>query len=98
MTDEGVPGATPPPEPTTRQVGWYRDRQTGRRSYWNGVEWIDLAAAVTPLTFKPEPLAPAAPPPPPTVAAKKVFDRQAKLIAASVVVAVVILESCWAWC
>jgi hypothetical protein len=90
MTDEHVPSGPSAREPTTREVGWYRDRKTGRRSFWNGVAWTDLADAITPLTLEPEPVTPAPLAPPPVVP-KKAFDRRAKLIAASAAVGVVIL-------
>lgn len=37
----------------TRKVGWYRDRNTGKRQFWNGVSWIDVAGAVTAFTVEP---------------------------------------------
>jgi hypothetical protein len=93
MTDEGVPSGPPEGGPTNRKAGWYRDRQTGRRSFWNGVAWTDLADAVTPLTLEPEPEAAPdpAPLPSPPVAPKRGFDQRAKLIAGSVAAVVVIL-------
>ena len=45
----------------TRRVGWYRDRNTGKRQFWNGVSWIDVAGEVTPFTIEPPRSTPPAP-------------------------------------
>ena len=48
--------------PSVRKVGWYRDRKTGRRSFWNGTAWVNLSDVVTPFTL--EAVAPGPPPQP----------------------------------
>ena len=51
MTEEGTK-LTPPAPP---RIGWYRDRRTGQRRYWNGVAWLALGELVTPFTIEPAP-------------------------------------------
>jgi hypothetical protein len=66
MTEE-APGPTfPRGGPAGARPGWYRDRTTGHRRYWNGATWIDLADLVTPFPFQSKPpVAPLRSPPPP---------------------------------
>jgi lysophospholipase L1-like esterase len=88
MTDEGVAGEPAAPGPTSRKAGWYRDRKTGQRRFWNGVAWVDLSDAITPFTVEPAPAL--APSPSPAVTGKKI-DRRPKIIGSSVGVVVLIL-------
>lgn len=93
MTEEGLSGESSPVQPTTRKAGWYRDRKTGQRRFWNGVAWTRLSDVVTPFTVEPqpEPEPAATPTAPPSGAEKKSIDSRTKLIAASVAVVVLIL-------
>ena len=90
MTDGGSTGG-PPADPINRKAGWYRDRKTGQRRFWNGVAWSELSDAITP--FSVEPTHPTAPTtetgqtPPPGL--RKRLARRPELIGS--VVAVVVL-------
>jgi hypothetical protein len=65
MTEDGAPGGAPGSGRVPPKVGWYRDRKSGQRRFWNGDAWVDLADAITALTVESEP-APAVPPPSPS--------------------------------
>jgi len=90
-------GASRASGPTERKVGWYRDRASGRRRFWNGVEWVDLAHLVTPFTFDAaEPVETPSPPPTalpqPSLASRwRATDKYTRWFLSSAAAAVVIL-------
>jgi lysophospholipase L1-like esterase len=89
MTDEGVAGEPAAPGPSSRKAGWYRDRKTGQRRFWNGVAWADLSDAITPFTVEPAPAAPA--PARASAVPGKGIDRRDKIFGSSVAVVALIL-------
>jgi lysophospholipase L1-like esterase len=97
MTQEGGQNGFPATGPAGDKPGWYRNRASGQRRYWNGSAWSDLADAITPFTFEPAP--PAAPPPPPaedppsppSAAQGRSFDKRTQLIGLSVAAVIVFL-------
>jgi len=86
---DGSQTRSPVGEPAVRKPGWYRDRSTGQRRFWNGVSWFDLAEVITPLPVRSAPRE--LPPPPAAVETRTPADRRAKLIGASALVVVVAL-------
>jgi hypothetical protein len=97
MTDGGGP-SSPSGGPPARKAGWYRDRNTGERRFWNGATWFDIPSAITPFTYEPEgavvpgaPVAPATPAAPPPEEPKRSIDPRIKLVGFSVAVVVLIL-------
>ncbi len=90
MTEQGTPsgpgGGTPP-----RKEGWYRDRNTGKRRFWNGVAWSDLPSVITPFVYEPARTVAPIPPPPPRAAPPKPIGRRAKVIGLAVAAAVIVL-------
>jgi hypothetical protein len=83
MPEERAPG-----EPAARQPGWYRDRSTGKRQFWNGSAWLDVPSAVTPFTFDPEPADTQIAPVP---VARRWIDTRGKRIGAAITAGVVIV-------
>jgi hypothetical protein len=88
MTEGGTPGGAAG-GPAVRKEGWYRDRATGQRRFWNGQAWTDFPSLVTPFTYGPEPEVESPPPPPPTP--KRPIDKRTKVIGGVVAIIVVIL-------
>lgn len=87
MTDDGEPSGAPGSGRVPPKVGWYRDRKSGQRRFWNGAAWVDLADAITPLTIESEP-APEVPPPPP-IGRGRATNTRTKVIAVTAFVVVV---------
>lgn len=90
MPDEGVPGEPAPAGPVNRKAGWYRDRKTGQRHFWNGVAWTDLSDFVTSYAVEPTP--PKAPDSSPAVADQD-LSRRAKIIGTAVTAVVLVAAS-----
>jgi hypothetical protein len=89
MTDEGVARGLPARDGGPRKVGWYRDRTTGRRQFWNGTTWLDLADAITTFTVESEPTGEA--PSVPTSTPPTGSGTRAKVITLTAVVAVAVV-------
>lgn len=92
MTDEGAPTGFPEGGPPGAKPGWYRNRTTGRRRYWNGTEWVNLVDLITPFPLASvRPIA-SSPPPPSSPAAprEKPVTGRRKLIAWSALAIVVV--------
>ena len=88
MTEGGAPGAFPSGAPATGKAGWYRDRNTGQRRFWNGSAWTDLAGAITASTVGPtQPNGP----PPPQAADVEAVDKSIKRVALAVSAVLVVL-------
>jgi hypothetical protein len=88
MTEEGAPAGASSDAPAAGKAGWYRDRNTGQRRFWNGSAWTDLASAITASTVAP-PL-PNGPRPPPA-AEVEADDKRIKRIALAASAALVVL-------
>lgn len=54
MSEEGARTGFPDVGPVVPKPGWYRNRDTGQRRYWDGATWIDVSNAVTPFTVEPQ--------------------------------------------
>ena len=52
MSDVAGPSG-PSGGPAGLKAGWYRNRATGQRRFWNGVVWVDIPSAITPFTYEP---------------------------------------------
>ena len=95
MTDDGEQTGFPVGGPPGAKAGWYRNRTTGQRRYWNGESWTDISSAITPFTFGPQTAAsppPAVPPPsPPSPEPTKPIDKRRRLVAVSAAALVVVL-------
>ena len=90
MPEEGVPGEPTAVGRVDRKAGWYRDRKTGQRRFWNGVAWTKLSDFITP--YADEPISPQAPDPSPTVGGND-LSRRAKIIGTSVTAVVLVAAS-----
>ena len=88
MTEEGGTREPAPAGPVNRKAGWYRDRKTGQRRFWNGVVWTDLSDVITPYAVEPTgPPERAAS----TALAGRDLSRRAKIIGLSVTVVVLVV-------
>lgn len=84
MSAQEAPKGVPSGSEANRKSGWYRDRKTGQRRFWNGAAWTDLASAITPFTVDPEPVV-APPSAPPVARAQKNRNRTRAIVASAVV-------------
>ncbi len=89
MTDGGATGG-PTADPVNRKAGWYRDRKTGQRRFWNGVAWAELSDAITPFSVPPAPPTTPATAQIPPSGLRKRFARRSELIGSVVVAALLV--------